>query len=179
MEFMKLILKILGDWTSWVIIICGIVEVIALIRNASSISKKKDRIAELLTRRNRKYHKNKDTGELDESDDADAAVTPDTIRAAEKEFNAVCSWHNVWAQLIPIFPLLGVLGTVYGLMMQVSAADIEQMLGSLDVALGTTFLGLIFAIFLKAFDAIYPSRIISDAEVLLDDFDKKMELRED
>ena len=144
-----------------------------------AISGKKDKIEELLNRRNKKYHTNRDTGELDETDDTDAAVTPDTIRAAEKDFNSVCSWHNALAQLIPIFPLLGVLGTVYGLMQQVSAADIESMLNSLDVALGTTFVGLIFAIVLKAYDALGPSRKISDAEVLLDDFDKKMELRED
>jgi len=81
-------------------------------------------------------------------------------------------------QLIPIFPLLGILGTVAGLMLETKAGDIPAMLGSLDVALVTTFWGLIFAILLKIIEAVFPSRVIYDVEVMLDDFDKKMSLAE-
>ena len=56
------------------------------------------------------------------------------------------------------------------------ASEIEAMLSSLDTALTTTFWGLLVAIVLKTFDALLPSRIINDVEVMLDNFEKKLEL---
>ena len=49
---------------------------------------------------------------------------------------------------------------------------------SLNTALDTTFWGLIFAILLKIIEAVFPSRIIYDVEVMLDDFDKKLNIDE-
>ena len=176
---MELILKVFSGFLSIFITVAGIVVLIAMIGNYIKIANEKDNIEKLLKRRNRRYNSNHDTGELEEVDDTDAAVTPDTIRAAEKTFNFVCSKHNAIAQLIPVFPLMGVFGTVWGLMKQANHDNIENMLSSLDIALGTTILGLSFAIIMKIFDALCSSRAISDTEVLLDDFDKKMELKED
>lgn len=176
---LNILLKIFNDPFCWVIMLLGLIVLILTAVNTNKISSNKTRIEELLKRRNMKYHTNKTTGELEETEDTDAAVTPDTIREAEAKFNAVCSWHTVLSQLIPIFPLMGCLGTVFGLMQQVSAEGIEEMLNSLDVALGTTLVGLFFAIILKAIDALFPSKMINDTEVMLNDFDKKLDLRED
>lgn len=61
-------------------------------------------------------------------------------------------------------------------MLEVNAGDIAAMLSSLDTALVTTFWGLIFAIVLKVIEAVFPSRIISSVEVMLDDFDKRINI---
>ena len=176
MDVINLILNIFNGWFSWGICIFGLIVLSLLIKNSTSLKNKKDDIVDKLNRRNMKYNKNTQTGELEETEDTDAAVTSDTIRAAELKFNQTCSKHNAISQLIPVFPLLGVLGTVFGLIKQASAENIVDMLSSLDIALGTTVLGLIFGIVLKIYDALISSRIISDTEVLLDDYDKKMEL---
>ncbi|MBR6345178.1 MAG: MotA/TolQ/ExbB proton channel family protein, partial [Lachnospiraceae bacterium] len=48
----------------------------------------------------------------------------------------------------------GILGTVVGLMMQVSSEGLEQMTSSIGLALGTTFMGLSAALILKITDNI-------------------------
>ena len=48
------------------------------------------------------------------------------------------------------------------------------MTGSLDTALYSTFFGLIWTIVLKGFVALGPSKAIQDTEIVLDDYDKKI-----
>ena len=76
------------------------------------------------------------------------------------------------SQLIPLFPLLGILGTVMGLMGQLAAGDISTMFHSLSGALNTTFVGLVCAIVLKLIDTLLPGKVIYDTEVKLDNYQK-------
>ena len=159
-----------------VIIIClGIALFLAMYKNYTVLSGHKNQINELITRQNRRYRTNQDTHELEEIDDEDSSVTPDTIRKHENDFDKSNSWHNVFAQLIPVFPLMGVLGTVWGLVQEVGADNIEKMLSSLNTAMTTTLSGLIFAIALKIFDAFCPSKTINDVDVMLEDYYKKLD----
>ena len=162
--------KIFSDWKSWGIAICGLILFVILYVIKRYLAKKKEKIEYLLD----------DKGEFDDASETNmvADIFPEKLIEAEKEFNKVCSWHTAFSQLIPLFPLLGVLGTVWGLMEQVSAENIENMLKSLDTALGTTLVGITCAILLKAYDALGSSRMISDTEVMLDDLDKKIEIKE-
>lgn len=173
---MEKIFEFISKSGNTVIIICGLALLVAMFMNYNKLSSQKERIGEILDRRNKKYRKNKDTQELEEEDDESSSVTPDTIRNYENTFNELCSLHNAFSQLIPVFPLLGVLGTVSGLILNAKAGNTEQMLTSLNTALYTTFFGLISAIILKVFDTLFPSKTINDVEVMLDDFDKKMDL---
>ncbi len=175
---MGLILQLISNYATEGIIILGVIIAGLLCINGVALASQKSRIVEALERRNKKYKVKGDSKEIEETDDDSASITPDTIRKYETDFNKKCSWHSVLVQLIPIFPLLGILGTVAGLMLEIQASDIEGMMNSLDVALNTTFFGLIFAIFLKFIEAIFPSRIIYDVEVMLDDFDKKLDIAE-
>lgn len=175
---MGFMLNFISNYGTVGIILFGVVVAVLLLRNGIALSNQKERIEEALMRRNYVYKLNAESKEMEENEDESAAITPDTIRKYETEFNQKCSWHSVLVQCIPVFPLLGILGTVAGLMLELQGGDIEAMMNSLDVALETTFWGLIFAIILKVIEAVFPARVISDVEVLLDDFDKKLNMAE-
>lgn len=175
---MGLLLRLIDNYAVGGIVVLGVVIAILLLVNGLSLSNQKNKIEEALERRNKRYKFNGELKEIEETDDDSAAITPDTIRKYETEFNKICSWHGVLIQFIPIFPLLGILGTVAGLMLQIQSNDLAGMMDSLDVALTTTLFGLIFAIALKVIEALFPSRVIYDVEVMLDDFDKKISIAE-
>jgi len=175
---MGVMLGFISNYGTVTIVLFGIVTAVLLLRNGIELSNQKERLEEVLKRRNYIYTLNAESGEMEENEDESASVTPDTIRKYETEFNKKCSWHDVLVQCIPVFPLLGILGTVAGLMLELQAGDINAMLESLDVALDTTFWGLLFAILLKMIEAVFPARIISDVEVMLEDFEKKLDLAE-
>lgn len=175
---MGLLLEFISEYGTVGIIIFGLVIGGLLLRNGVTLSNQKSRIEEALKRRNYVYTLNAASKEMEETEDESASITPDTIRKYETEFNKKCSWHGVLVQCIPVFPLLGILGTVAGLMLQLQAEGMDAVMQSLDVALETTFWGLIFAIILKVVEAVFPARVISDVEVMLDDFDKKLNMAE-
>lgn len=160
------------------IILFGLVCAAAMMMYGVKLSDRKNRLSEALNRKNSKYSLNPELKELEPSADEDAAITPDTIRVYETDFNKSKAVYQIFVQLISVFPLLGILGTVAGLMQGVTGGDINNMLDSLNLALTSTFWGLICAIGLKFLDAVYGSRIITDVEVMLDDFEKKMNIAE-
>lgn len=173
---MTQVLQMVRDNINLIILLFGIALTALIFINGSKLSSHKNRIDEAVSRRNKKWRVNPGDGAVVDEDDEDASITPDTIRKYERDFNKSCAWHNVFSQLIPIFPLMGILGTVAGLMLESNAADIEGMMASIDTALSSTFFGLIFAIILKFVDAVFPSRVIEDVEVMLDDYSKKLDL---
>jgi biopolymer transport protein ExbB/TolQ len=175
---MGFMLEFISKYGTVGIVLFGIAVVALLLWNGVELSNQKSRIEEALKRKNNTYTLNVVSKEIEENEDESASITPDTIRKYETAFNIKCSWHGVLLQCIPVFPLLGILGTVAGLMLQVQGGGIEAMMTSLNTALDTTFWGLIFAILLKVIEAVFPSRVIYDVEVMLDDFDKKLNIAE-
>ena len=90
-----------------------------------------------------------------------------------REFDDLCARHTVASQLIPLFPLLGILGTVAGLMQQVNADQLAEISASLGTALTTTFWGLMASIILKAVETLLVQRKESNIEAMLNDYDIK------
>lgn len=133
----------------------------------------KSAISDAIDRKNTTSVLNSKTQEIEDTVERDR-VTPDTIREFETRFNRVCSWYDSLAQLISVFPLLGILGTVSGLMAQMGAGDIKEMLSALNLALSTTYYGLMWAIVLKIFTSLIPDRLISEALVSIEDYGKKL-----
>ena len=170
------VLQVIKENINLVILLFGALLTALLLFNGSKLSSHKSRIEEAVSRRNKKWAVNPIDGAVIDEDDEDASITPDTIRQYERDFNKDCAMHNVFSQLIPVFPLMGILGTVAGLMLETNAADIEGMMASVDTALSSTFFGLVFAILLKIIDAVFPSTIIEDVEVMLDDYSKKIDI---
>lgn len=155
-----------------IIIIGGIVLGLLIVRDTGTLNSHKKSIREILHKKSTKSSINKKTFELNE-EEVEENITPDTVREYERKFNQTCSRCNVYNQLISLFPLLGILGTVLGLMLQVNTEDLTKMIASLDVALESTFWGLIFSIILKFFVVLAPAKIIDDVEIMLEDYDKK------
>ncbi|MCR5788285.1 MAG: MotA/TolQ/ExbB proton channel family protein [Lachnospiraceae bacterium] len=156
-----------------IINIFGIVMLVLLTANAAGLTSHKRRITDAMEGRRIRSTIKRGTLEV-EDDELPDTVTPDTIRFYETDFNRDYSKYNVYAQLIPIFPLLGILGTVWGLVRQLVSGDIELMLASLNIALWSTLFGLIWAILLKFLAVICNARLVSDVEILLSDYEKKL-----
>lgn len=173
------LLKLISDHGDSFIICFAVVIFVLLMINGVILSNHKSRIKENLKLDNGLYSINFDTKSIEESENEKIVITPSAIRNFETKFNGACSYHDILAQMIPLFPLLGILGTVAGLMTMVdpSAKDnLQNLYMGMGSALSTTLYGLIAAIILKFTDALFTSRIINDVDVMLDDFDKKLEL---
>lgn len=65
--------------------------------------------------------------------------------------------YSVFVNLIGIFPLLGILGTVISLLNMVS--DMQNVEGNFYGALTSTFWGLVFAIIFKFMDGVISAKI--------------------
>lgn len=174
---MTFFLNLFSEHGVGIILVLGLGVLALILINWFKLGDMKKSITDLLETKKRNYKVNKDAREFEEETEEATAIKLDSVRDLENEFNKLSSIHGAAAQAIPIFPMLGILGTVSGLMLQVQAKDIDMMLGSLDTALITTFWGLLAAIVLKVID-IFPAKIINDVEIMLDNFDRKLELAE-
>lgn len=98
-------------------------------------------------------------------------VTPTVVDYDRKKleenrvrFHQSYAGYVVYSQWIALFPLLGILGTVLGLVLHPDFYDIEGLIAGLSGALWTTFWGLICSIILKFFDAIGPGRLMNEID---------------
>lgn len=169
---MGTILNFIYNNINTIIWIAGIGVVVLIIVNSCYLFSHKSRINDALNRKKMIASINKETFIVKDTEEKEF-VTPETMIKYEKDFNKACSLYNMYTQWIPIFPLLGILGTVSGLMLQVEAENIDELFASLHLALESTWLGLLFSIGLKFFVALIPAKIIYDVEILIDDYDKK------
>ncbi len=71
----------------------------------------------------------------------------------QEKYEKIESDYKATSQLISILPMLGILGTVSGLIKQITSVGVEEITNSIGLALITTFLGLLFAIILKWYDS--------------------------
>ncbi|MBQ6462806.1 MAG: MotA/TolQ/ExbB proton channel family protein [Pseudobutyrivibrio sp.] len=99
-------------------------------------------------------------------------VESDDINKLKKEYDEICIEYNTCQQLIPIFPSLGILGTVLGLMVQLSAQGVAEMTNAIALALSTTLVALIATILLKIYVANCVSKVLYKCEVRYRDYDR-------
>ena len=88
----------------------------------------------------------------------------DQLENNRELFNAVYAEYVAWTQVITLFPMLGILGTVMGLIFGGDLSNIDQLVSGLGMALSTTLLGLLFAIGLKFYDSISLGRLINNID---------------
>ena len=93
-----------------------------------------------------------------------------------KEFNKQSVEYTKFVSLISILPLLGLLGTVLGLMPGLSAAksgNTDVLYASLSTALTSTFTGLLGTILLKLYVSTKPEKIANRIEILFEEIDRR------
>ncbi|MCQ2537545.1 MAG: MotA/TolQ/ExbB proton channel family protein [Lachnospiraceae bacterium] len=153
--------------------------IVYLVGIVSALSNHKKMIKDAVSGNKSKSEMNRN-GEIIESVQKDV-YTPDTIRTLETNYNKTCANHNIILHIIPIFTLLGILGTVCGFIQQLNAAGdsasiITSIMDSLKTAFNSTFYGLIATIVLQIVDAASASRIIDEIDADLNDYDRKMNI---
>ncbi len=85
-------------------------------------------------------------------------------------YNKQYPLYAVGSQLIGLFPLFGILGTVIGLISS-DLTDINSLVTGLTDALRTTLWGLIWAIILKGADAFVPGKLVNDIDAKFETVD--------
>ena len=93
-----------------------------------------------------------------------------------KEFNKQSVEYTKFVSLISILPLLGLLGTVLGLMPGLSAAkngNTDELYASLSTALTSTFTGLLGTILLKLYVSTKPEKTANRIEILFEEIDRR------
>ena len=73
--------------------------------------------------------------------------------------------YTIFLTIISIFPLLGMLGTVFGLLgLDLASGDMENIKNNFFIALTSTAWGIIFSVFYKILDAFFLEDIGSQIE---------------
>ncbi len=94
-----------------------------------------------------------------------------------EKLNQIQIKYAIYEQLIPLFPLGGILGTVLGLWRQLG--DIAAMREGLSTSISTTIVGLIITIGLRMVDAFWVSTKVNDIALKLDLFERNYQMVKD
>lgn len=106
----------------------------------------------------------KDAGDLRISMPVEIAYDRKKLEDNRVLFNRTYAGYVVYSQWISLFPLLGILGTVMGLVFNRDMSDVDNLVAGLSMALWTTFFGLVCSILLKFFDAVGPGKLINEID---------------
>ena len=93
--------------------------------------------------------------------------TIDELDAIKKARIKVNQWYSLFVNIISIFPLLGLLGTIISLIFTAGEGNLENTQQYFMMSLTSTFWGMIFAIAYKISDAFVSpevERLNNDAE---------------
>lgn len=102
---------------------------------------------------------------------ADLALSAEECAALGKSSDRASFFYTLFLNITAVFPLLGILGTVWSLMKLSGADDISASFG---MALRTTLVGLIFAIVYKLADSLISPRLdraLDEADYLIHQHD--------
>lgn len=91
------------------------------------------------------------------------------------DFNKQLIEYNSFVNLISVLPLMGLLGTIMGLipgLIWVKSGDFEHLYGSLSTALTSTFVGLVGSIYLKWYVSMKVGKIINRIEIIFAEIDR-------
>ncbi len=105
------------------------------------------------------------------------AYTWEEILGYKEDFNKIQLVYSVFEQFVPVFPLLGILGTVAGLIQQMG--DIDKMSEAISLSMSTTFWGLIAAILLRVLDAVFVSKSVNRMDLFFDTFEQNYNMARD
>ena len=152
--------------------VLGIIAFYGLIKTGFDVSKLNEKMeAEKKRARGRKKLTN---GGIQQETAPDKMV--DKLDYLE-EFNKIQLKYSVYGQLIPLFPLLGLLGTVLGLFLQLG--DFVKMRAAISTSMLTTLAGLIVTIALKLIDALWTSKKVNGFLLQFDLYERTYQVLRD
>lgn len=104
-------------------------------------------------------------------------ISSEFMEEIEDGYEKIGIKYNVCIQLISLFPMFGILGTVMGLMKQIAAAGIEQLTSSVALALGSTIVAIFCAVALRIVDIFTAGKEASIIEGYIAKYDKSFNTR--
>lgn len=103
-------------------------------------------------------------------------LDPEAMNDLRDKYHAAIADYMTYVQFISLFPLLGLFGTVVGLipgLKAVNEGNLEVLSGSLSTALISTLIGLVISIFLKVYVGYGPSRLTENIENNFEETDRR------
>ena len=156
------------------IIVLGVVVFFRLLAISKELVELKDKTdnAYRKTKRDTAINRIDRSIEMATVDNLDINIMDDHVET----FNALGAKYSSWVQIISLFPLMGLFGTILGLipgLVAVANQDLEPLYSALSTALFSTFWGILAAMILKAYIAFGPSKHINEIESKLAENDRK------
>ena len=102
-----------------------------------------------------------DVGNVGLSTTVNIRYDRDELELNRGRFSVAYANYVTCGQLTSLLPLLGILGTVAGLIASSGTTDMSQMISGLGTAMWTTLCGLVASIGLKALDAVLLGRLVN------------------
>lgn len=180
---MKILAALFEEPIGWIILVLGIITLIGYIAVYSRTNRLEGTINQnkKKTKKRHVYNGNGYTTEPDVNNWED-------VSEYMKDFNNIQVSYKIVAQLVPVFPLLGLLGTVWGLMKEISGMtevaagqpiDTSLLISGLSTAMVTTFAGLVMAIAFKIIDSLLVSKKMYRMELFFDTFEREYQVAKD
>ena len=102
-----------------------------------------------------------DVGNVGLSTTVNVRYDRDELELNRGRFSVAYANYVTCGQLTSLLPLLGILGTVAGLITSSGTTEMSQMISGLGTAMWTTLCGLVASIGLKALDAVLLGRLVN------------------
>jgi len=161
----------IGQFINWIILGLAIITVVGFSFVVLNVGKLQ---AEMDEDQKRKIKKDYTAGGIKKIIDPDTWA--EVLEYLEK-FNKIQLKYSIFEQFVPVFPLLGILGTVAGLIQKLG--DVEGMKDALAVSMSTTFWGLIAAILLKVVDAALVSKVVNKMSLYFETYEQSYQMVRD
>lgn len=160
------------------IILVALIELFFLVRSVSLLVKFRTRITRLNSKKIvRPTTSKKDEGKLTTTMELELTQNWDEFDQFLEEYQNKGWWYSAFSLIIQIFTLLGILGTVAGLYIAMSNG--EDMYKGVEMALSTTILGILFAVFYKIADIFVVSFLINYIEDGVNRYEKIYQVKND
>lgn len=169
---METLANFIGTFIYGFIAVLAIITIFGFVSTVSKINKLKSKMEE----DRKKSGGRKEYTEGGIKKEADVYTWEDNLGYLES-FNKIQLKCSMFEQFVPVFPLLGILGTVAGLIQHL--ANIQQMQDALSVSMWTTFWGLIAAIVFKIVDAILVRQKVDEMALHFDSFEQDYQMVKD
>ncbi len=155
--------------TGWLICMVIAVSGIWVLYSLTSINRK---FKEINTKSRGIYKQTKTDSRVDANSgylgyDVHHDLDIEAMNDLREKYNSISGKYYSYVQSISLFPLMGLFGTVFGLipgLKAVNGGDLEALSASLSTALYSTLLGIFISIVLKLYVAYGPSRAALNIE---------------